>query len=132
MRIDLRGGNVGMTQHFLDSCKPRSILQKVCGKGVPESMGCDNTKACPGSPSRVYMTPNNLPGPGSTESSAVMVEEDRSIGVAPILIRARLSKVSLQCADCTPAKWYEALPLSLSLHDRQPFIQAQIPHSKSR
>ncbi len=132
MRIDLRGRNVGMTQHFLDSCKPGSILQKVCRKGVPERMRRDNTKARPGGPSGVYMTPDNLPRPGSTESSAVMVEENCSIGLAPILIRARLSKVSLQCADCTPAKWYEALPVSLSLHDRQPFIQAQIPHSKSR
>src|SRR6476620_6686447 len=38
MRIDLRGGNIGVAQHFLDDPQISAVAKKVCRETVPEKV----------------------------------------------------------------------------------------------
>ena len=41
LRIYLGGGDVRMSQHFLDRGQIGAVLQKMGGKGMPQSVGGD-------------------------------------------------------------------------------------------
>ena len=38
MRIDLRGGNVGMTEHRLHAAKVRAAFEQMCGEAVADDV----------------------------------------------------------------------------------------------
>ena len=38
MRIDLGGGDIGVTEHFLDNAQRSAVLQQMAGKGVAQGV----------------------------------------------------------------------------------------------
>jgi hypothetical protein len=60
----------------------------------------------------------------------MMIEKHCPPGLAPVLVRARLSKVPLQRAYRTAAKGHKTLSFALATDYCQAFIEAQVTYSK--
>lgn len=79
MCVDLGRRDVRMAEHFLDGRKVCSVLEKVRGKRMPESVRSHVAKPTPGRPSRFDMASDDFPRSGAAERSTVVVQEDHAL-----------------------------------------------------
>ena len=78
VRVDLRGGEAGVAEHFLDRAQVRAMAEQVRGEGMPQQVRPDFLRLLDARELRRVL--HQLPQPRGGQAPAMLAEEDFATG----------------------------------------------------
>src|SRR5687768_14067908 len=126
MGVDLRGGDVGVTEHLLNGAQVGAPFEQMGGEGVPERMWRDVLL----DPGLVHVLAQDLPGAHATQRLAAGVQQQHPLPLPLLQPRPQLAHVDGRGADRGPADGHEALLASLAEDAEESLVEKQISHAE--
>ena len=112
MGINLGGGDIGMSQQFLNDPQVGSVLKQVGSEGVAQEMGIN----IPGKSGLTGAFLHDFPDPVRTEGPTSYGEKDFGRSVRFDEFRSFVIQIALQRGKSLSAHWYDTGLIPLAGH----------------
>ena len=128
VRVNLRSGNTGVAEHFLQRPDIRTACQQMRGKAMPESMRADVCTASDSSSVFFYQLPDHHP----RNSRSPSCHEKTSVIIGSSHLRTLFLELSCQSGNRHRIERNNSLLVPFAYASTVGFFQMHVPQSHAR